>query len=208
MSNHICLVVMIKYPEPGNVKTRLGRQIGMVRAARLYNDFVLAMIARCREMSFPVIFSCHPDRSEEDYRKWLGTDNPIIFQNGTNLGAIMQDCFEQLFLMGFVRVVMTGSDIPHLPVKYIERGCKALDDNDIVMGPAMDGGYYLLGMKKSCFLSRIFNGIPWSTSQVYPMTMQIIKENRLKCYVLPALRDVDTLDDLEELNLVCPLPGQ
>ncbi|WP_291320026.1 TIGR04282 family arsenosugar biosynthesis glycosyltransferase [Desulfonatronospira sp.] len=198
MDDKGCLIIMVKFPEPGKVKTRLGREIGMSRAAGIYSRFVLEMLAKCRQINFFSLLSCHPDRPARDYHDWLGNNYSLIVQNGSDLGSIMHNSFEQVFELGFSRVILTGSDIPHLPVSYIQTAFSRLKDHDLVIGPALDGGYFLLGANKGSFIPEIFKNIPWSTPAVYSLTMEKIHENNLKCFVLPTLRDIDTLDDLKD----------
>jgi len=211
VNKNACLVVMIKYPEPGKVKTRLGREIGMNKAAMLYKDFVSRLLATCSEVGFPIMLSCHPGRPVSDYQKWLGDEYTFIVQQGHDLGSIMRDSFEQAFDRGFFGVILTGSDIPHLPGGYIEKAFRKLEHNDIVIGPALDGGYYLLGMNKKSFNDRFFREIPWSTSRVFALTLKVIADNNLTRFILPCLRDIDTLDDLnavwDDLNMAAEKPG-
>jgi rSAM/selenodomain-associated transferase 2/rSAM/selenodomain-associated transferase 1 len=196
LNRETCLVVMVKYPEPGKVKTRLGREIGMDNAARFYRDFVFRLLTTCSEISCPVVISCHPDRRVSDYQQWLGHEYAYIVQRGNDLGMIMQDSFEQAFDQGFSKVILLGSDVPHLPGDYIEKAVNKLEENDLVIGPALDGGYYLLGMNKTSFNGKIFKEIPWSTSTVFILTLKVVAENNLTKFILPCLRDIDTLDDL------------
>ena len=211
MNKQTCLVVMIKYPEPGKVKTRLGREIGMDNAARLYKDFVSRLLATCSDISCPTVIGCHPDSPVSDYRKWLGDEYTFIVQQGHDLGSIMRDSFEQAFDQGFSGVILLGSDIPHLPGDYIEKAFRKLEHNDVVIGPALDGGYYLIGMNKKSFSDRIFKEIPWSTSRVFALTLKVIEDNNLRMFILPCLRDIDTLDDLntvwDDLNMAAEKPG-
>ena len=195
-----CLVILVKYPEPGKVKTRLGREMGMNNAALLYRDFVARLLATCREVSCPVLVSCHPDRRISDYQKWLRHEYGYIVQRGNDLGMIMQDSFEQAFARGFSRVVLMGSDIPQLPADYIEKALDKLEEIDVVLGPAVDGGYYLLGMNRPSFSSKIFADIPWSTPEVLGLTLKAVRDSNLTEYILPCLRDIDTLDDLNALK--------
>jgi uncharacterized protein len=211
VNKQACLVVMIKYPEPGEVKTRLGRDIGMDRAARLYKDFVSEVLATCSEISCRTVLSCHPGRPVSDYRKWLGDEYTLIVQQGHDLGSKIRDSFEQAFDQGFSGVILLGSDIPHLPKDYIEKAFRKLEHNDLVIGPALDGGYYLMGMNKKSFSDRIFKEIPWSTSRVLALTLKVIEDNNLTRFILPSLRDIDTLDDLNavwnDLNTAAEKPG-
>ncbi len=208
MNKRACLVVMIKYPEPGKVKTRLGREIGMDNAARLYKDFVSRLLATCSKISCKTVLSCHPGRPVSDYRKWLGDEYLFIVQQGKDLGMIMQDSFEQAFDQGFSGVILLGSDIPHLPGDYIEKAINKLERSDLVIGPALDGGYYLLGINKKSFNDRIFKEIPWSTSRVFARTLKVIEDNNLTRFILPCLRDIDTLDDLNAFRKNQGIPAE
>ena len=191
---------MVKYPEPGKVKTRLGREIGMDNAARLYRDFVSRLLTTCSEISCPKVISCHPDRPASDYQQWLGHEYAYIVQRGNDLGLIMRDSFEQAFDLGFSRVILLGSDIPHLPGDYVEKAINKFEGNDLVIGPALDGGYYLLGINKKSFNYKIFKEIPWSTSKVFALTLRVIADNNLTRFILPCLRDIDTLDDFNAIR--------
>ena len=192
-----CLAVMLKYPEPGRVKTRLGRVIGMSQAARLYRGFVLRLMESCKSVGYEVVLSCHPDRPVHDYKKWLGSGYRFVVQDGDDLGLNMMGCFERVFGMGFKRVVLVGSDLPHLSMGYMKTAIQRLESNDVVVGPARDGGYYLLGMSQDAFSPVFFQDISWSGPDVFSRTMEIVEDNNLKSFILPCLRDVDTVDDLK-----------
>ena len=108
----------------------------------------------------------------------------------------MKRAFVQAFSDSVEKALLIGSDIPDLSISLIDEAFNALDTSDAVIGPAHDGGYYLIGFNKATLLPDIFDGILWSTGSVFHQTMKILQESRLRVHVLTELRDVDTFDDL------------
>ncbi len=200
MHRRTAIIVMVKYPQAGSVKTRLGRQIGMERAAVLFRGFVRTMLATCRSTGFDTVISCHPDHPVSDYREWLGSGFDFMVQKGLNLGHKMRDAFEQGFVRGFDRVILTGSDLPHLPAATLDEAAKSVETCDVVIGPALDGGYYLVAMKQDRFFPEMFDDIPWSTPDVLNITLKKLAEGRRKPFLLTAIRDIDTLEDLNAVT--------
>jgi len=200
MPDGIAVIVMVKYPRAGAVKTRLGRQIGMENAAKLYREFVRTLLDTCRSTRFDTVISCHPDHPVSEYRKWLGTGFQYMVQKGPDLGQKMRDAFEQGFTSGYDRVVLTGSDLPHLPGATIEAAAQKTGMCDVVIGPALDGGYYLVAMTPDRFFPDMFDEIPWSTPDVLGMTLEKIAAARRKPGLLAVMRDIDTLADLTAVS--------
>jgi uncharacterized protein len=200
MGNRTAIVVMVKYPQAGAVKTRLGRQIGMEKAAMLYRKFVRTMLATCRSTGFDILISCHPDHPASDYREWLGSGCDFMVQKGADLGRKMRDAFEQAFALGFDRVILTGSDLPHLPAVTIIEAAQRTKVCDVVIGPALDGGYYLVAMTQDRFFPEMFDGIPWSTPEVLNITLEKLAEGGRNLCLLTAMRDIDTLEDLNAVS--------
>jgi len=120
-------------------------------------------------------------------------------QIGDDLGARMENAFIRIFSEGFSSAVLIGSDLPDLPAAIIREAFDALTKSDAVIGPAADGGYYLIGFNKAVFSPRILRGIQWSTDRVFEETMKRCREGSLRTYVLPEWSDVDTIDDLRAL---------
>jgi rSAM/selenodomain-associated transferase 1 len=200
MVDRIAVIVMVKYPLAGSVKTRLGRQIGMQNACELYREFVQTLLETCRTTGFDMVVSCHPDHPVSDYRKWLGPGFQYMVQRGPDLGYKMRDAFEQAFALGYDRVILTGSDLPHLPADTIEAAAQKIETADVVIGPALDGGYYLVAMTKARFFPDMFDDIPWSTADVLDITLEkLAAENRTPVLLKP-LRDIDTLADLNAVS--------
>jgi uncharacterized protein len=200
MHHRTAVILMVKYPWAGAVKTRLGSQIGMEKAAGLYRGFVRTLIATCRSTGFDTMISCHPDHPVSDYREWVGTDVSFLVQRGPDLGHKMRDAFEQGFALGYDRVVLMGSDLPHLPAATIEEAAQRTGACDVVIGPALDGGYYLVAMAQGRFFPEMFDDIPWSTSDVLCLTLEKIAAGRRKPCLLKAMRDIDTLEDLKAVS--------
>jgi rSAM/selenodomain-associated transferase 1 len=193
-----CVLIFIKYPERGMVKARLSEYIDEDMVVSLYRSFVLDFLDTIRKgkHAFKIFF--YPPESKENVSKWLGGNFSYIPQEGKKLGERMKNAFTRTFSEGYSRVLLVGSDIPDLTNEVINVAFE-LNDNDAVIGPAFDGGYYLIGFKGSAFLPEIFEGIPWSTDIVFERTIKIFKKYNYKIQVLPEWRDVDRLDDLKAL---------
>ncbi len=112
----------------------------------------------------------------------------------------MRNGFIDGFAMGYRRVVLIGSDIPDLPLKFIAEAFSALEEKDAVIGPAYDGGYYLIGFKKPTFVPEVFERVAWGTQTVFEATMKVLKGLSQRVQILKPLRDIDTVDDLKNLN--------
>jgi len=192
-----CILLFVKYPEKGKVKTRLARDIGQDSALILYKIFVLDILEKLSACAYNLIIYYYPLKDDKSVRKWLGDGYFYAPQNGETLGERMKNAFERIFSEGFSRVVIIGSDIPDISVELMNEAFTELDKHDAVIGPSYDGGYYLIGLKKEKFLPEIFKGIEWSTEKVFNDTMRIFRKNRYNVYLLPELQDIDTIDDLK-----------
>jgi rSAM/selenodomain-associated transferase 1 len=120
-------------------------------------------------------------------------------QEGNNLGERMEQAFRRIFSEGVSRAVLIGSDIPDLPPALLQDAVERLDRMGAVIGPSKDGGYYLIGFRKDTFFPDIFHGPEWSTDTVFRKTMEIFGQERHEVSVLPAMQDVDTVTDLNDL---------
>lgn len=200
MKLQTAIILMVKYPRAGSVKTRLGRQTGMGNAAKLYRKFVRIMLETCLATGFDTMISCHPDHPVSGYREWLGPGFHYVVQRGPDLGHKMRDAFEQGFALGYDRVILTGSDLPHLPLAVIEKAAQKTGTCDVVIGPALDGGYYLVAMKKNRFCPDMFEDIPWSTANVLDVTLEKLAADKRRVFLLKPLRDIDTLADLQAVS--------
>ena len=194
-----CLLFFIKNPEKGKVKTRVASAIGDKMAMKLYRRFLLEMLSTLNRGTFLFYLCFHPENSLNDLKDWLGDHYLYTPQMGENLGQRMKNGFVEAFSMNFKRVVLIGSDIPDLPLEFIEEAFNSLGEKDAVIGPSFDGGYYLIGFRDKTFSPKVFEGIPWSTERVFEDTMKILKQEGLLVHTLPRWRDIDTIEDLKNL---------
>ena len=191
-----CLLFFIKNPQKGQVKTRLASAIGDEAAVRLYKRFLLEMLSTLNKGTFIFYLCVYPVDALESLKAWLGEDYLYMLQQGENLGERMKNAFTEALAMNFKRVVLIGSDIPSLPLEFIEEAFMSLEKKDVVIGPSADGGYYLVGFRDKKFSPRAFKGIPWSTERVFEETMKIFEHEGLTVHTLKMLRDIDTVQDL------------
>jgi rSAM/selenodomain-associated transferase 2/rSAM/selenodomain-associated transferase 1 len=186
------LVIMAKDPESGKVKTRLG--LGGRDASDLSIAFLKDLAWLHLGRSYDVILAVHPPERERALGKLLGITR-TMGQEGRDLGERMGGVVRTA-LTGYRRVVIVGSDLPTLEASRVEEAFRALEISDLVIGPCVDGGYYLLAMSRELPL---FEGMPWSTPEVFAKTMARAECDALAVHVLPEERDVDTPRDLAEL---------
>jgi rSAM/selenodomain-associated transferase 1 len=194
--NSVYLIIFVRFPHPGKVKTRLATSIGNGRAARLYRLCTENVFKETEKLSDNVQrYIFYADKDDGDnVKKWAGPVFQCRPQVEGDLGIRIEAAFNYVFRQGAKTAVIVASDVPELSAEIIENAISALTDNDIVIGPTNDGGYYLLGMNG--MHSDLFHGITWSTTEVYAETLSIIEYLGLKVHCLRALDDIDTEDDL------------
>lgn len=192
-----CLLFFIKNPEKGNVKTRLASAMGDDKAVKLYKRFLLEMLSTLNRGTFLFYLCFYPEHSLKDLKHWLGDHYLYTPQNGENLGERMKNGFAEAFAMSFKRVVLIGSDIPDLPLEFIEEAFTSLKENDAVIGPSIDGGYYLIGFSDKSFSPQVFEGVPWGQETVFKKTMKLLEREGKTVHTLQPWRDIDTIKDLQ-----------
>lgn len=186
------LIIFVRHPELGNVKTRLAAQIGDAGALYVYQELLqhTLQITRLVHANKAVFYAATivPDDlwNEKNYYKFL--------QTGDDLGSRMQAAFQAVFGDGYEQAVIVGSDCFELDSLIIESAFNQLENHDVVIGPAKDGGYYLLGLKK--LRVELFQNKHWSTPSVFEETMTTIRQLQKSVYTLPLLSDVDEEKDL------------
>lgn len=148
---------------------------------------------------FQICFS--PGNSLEKFIGWLGDKYTYMPQQGEDLGQRMENALAQAFSQDFDRVIIMGSDSPDLSEELIHEAFSSLETHDAVIGPSVDGGYYLIGFKNDAFLPETFEGIEWSTDTVFEETLKILEAAELSVYKLLEWRDIDTLADLKSMFL-------
>lgn len=175
----------------GKVKTRLASEMGEARALEIYRHLVQSTYSVLEHVEAPV-WTYFSDFIPE-------TVNPPIaksfVQDGQDLGERMAGAFARSFELGMDKVVLIGTDCPTLQSQHLNEAFEALTHSDLVLGPANDGGYYLIGMKRRA--DYLFEGISWSTSQVLTETLNVASQHGLTTTLLQELNDIDTSEDWE-----------
>ena len=185
------LIVFVRKPEWGKVKTRLAATVGNDVALDIYKELLQHTFNIVKSTPFTK-FICYVNEIEKD-DLWNAEGFVKRLQSETDLGSKMKDAFSEVLNEGYKKAVIIGSDCMDLTTAIIVQAFDLLETKDTVIGPAKDGGYYLLGMKNlSPF---IFKDKNWSTSSVYNDTVIDMEANGISFGVLPLLNDVDTEDD-------------
>ncbi len=194
--NH--LGMFAKYWQAGSVKTRLAESIGEVAASQIYFHCLESLLQRFGDQGdIRTVVYCPPE-NKVDFVTVAGDKWQIAPQSSGDLGVRMRHFFENAFEQGATRVVLIGSDSPTVPRLWIQRAWQMLHRCKVVLGPATDGGYYLVGMSE--FVPAIFEDVRWSTSHVLEETRSKLTEAGLACIELPTWYDVDGMDDLRQLR--------
>jgi rSAM/selenodomain-associated transferase 1 len=199
--NGSCVLLFVKYPEKGQVKHRLAVGLSDEIAVELYRNFVLDTLSMLENLAVSFYICFYPQTEQKKFFTWLGTQYLFLPQEGSTFGERMSHCFQRAFALGYSRVVLIGSDSPDLPGNYLNKAFADLQTKDVVLGPATDGGYYLIGFQNTTFTSSVFEDINWSTETVFQETMTKIKGAHRSVNVLPVWSDVDTIIDLKTLIL-------
>lgn len=188
------LLVFIKNPKAGKVKTRLAESVGNKEALHIYK----ALLQHIRSVVEHVDADTEIHYADEIPSSDLWDDLPVrkVEQEGDDLGARMANAFKQGFKNRYQRIVIIGSDCAELTATHIGNAFKALNDYDSVIGPSNDGGYYLLGLNQ--FLPQLFKQKQWSTPSVYPETLEDLEELNKRWFTLPKLCDIDTIEDWQQ----------
>lgn len=195
------LVVMARYPQVGTTKTRLARTIGAEEAVRLYRAFLIDLADKFAGQACDLYWAYTP--AEVDYLSFLATLAPLLLehmhafpQQGRDLGARLHYVFRWTQDRGYQATIVISSDSPHISLHIVTQARVALDTADVVLGPADDGGYYLIAMRRPY---DVFSGIPMSTSMVAQQTIELAESQGLKVSTLENLFDIDELPDLVRL---------
>ena len=198
------LLIFSKYPLAGKAKTRLIPALGAEIAAQLHRQLAEAAISTARSWKqisaekMNRITVHYTGAVEKDFCNWLGSDLNYQEQPAGDLGQRMGTAFESAFKCGIEHVIGIGTDVPTLTAAILRQTDKNLEDHDIVLGPAADGGYYLIGMNS--FHPELFTGIDWGSERVYRQTLEICTCLGLQIAELPILNDIDRPEDLNTLR--------
>lgn len=198
------LICFLKYPEPGRVKTRLAPDLGKEGAADLYSSLAERVITEVYPLNndYELLLFVDPHDIMDRYHAWLGESWKMRFQKGMNLGERMQHAMDSLLQEGYEKVAIIGSDCIGMDEDFIDGVFSDLDENNFVIGPSSDGGYYLLALKESC--PWLFENVKWSTDEVLDVTLDRIEARNLTVKELDEKIDVDNLKDLIEFRKGLP----
>ncbi len=183
------VIVFVKNIKLGTVKTRLAKTIGDIGAFEVYSELVKITEQATEQLDVDkrIYFSTAVVET-----KWQNDFKTV--QNGVDLGERMLNAFKDGFASGYKKIVLIGSDLPDINTTHITKGIEALNESEVVFGPAEDGGYYLVGMSK--MNNEIFTKKPWSQPNLLNETLQELQSNQTSVGILDVLNDIDTYDDL------------
>ena len=191
-----CVIVFVKSPVPGQVKTRLIPHLSAEQAASLYQAFLVDWCNALSEiLTVQRVIAYTPPEGLRGLKTLIGEAPIYILQQGATLGERLIAAARWASNQGYAKFLFVGSDSPTLPIQYIERALNLLESRDVVIGPSVDGGYYLIGFSKhgaSLSIPTIFEEITWSTDVVFRQTLGKIQTINARLGVLPPWYDVDT----------------
>ncbi|AVH70152.1 TIGR04282 family arsenosugar biosynthesis glycosyltransferase [Nostoc sp. 'Lobaria pulmonaria (5183) cyanobiont'] len=191
------LIVFTRYPEPGKTKTRLIPVLGTVGAANLQREMTEHTIFQVQELQKAVAISVEVRFAGGDsqlMQDWLGLDLVYQSQGGGDLGLRMARSLFDAFQSGAEKVIIIGTDCPGVNAQILATAFEKLDAFDLILGPALDGGYYLIGLRQP--IPQLFVNIEWGTAQVFQKTVDIAQKLNLSYADLLPLADVDRPEDL------------
>ena len=192
------LIVFIKNPIPGAVKTRLQTRYAPEQVAALYAAFVRDVLERAESVDIDHrVIAFDPPDAESEVRVLCGAQWQYIPQAQADLGTRMHNALMQQLHAGATATVLIGTDIPSLPAHHIAHAFDLLQSSDVVLGPSTDGGYYLVGVSQPA--PEIFAQVEWSTPRVFSQTIDRVQRAGKTLGLLPPWFDVDTPADLDFL---------
>ncbi|MEN8142095.1 MAG: TIGR04282 family arsenosugar biosynthesis glycosyltransferase [Thermodesulfobacteriota bacterium] len=192
------LIVFTRYPQAGRTKTRLIPALGAEGAADLQRQMTKQIVRTALLLTEDVPLEIEINfagGSIGEMENWLGQDLCYRPQGSGDLGEKMDRAFSESFHDGYHQVIIIGADCPNISVPILTEAFNKLAEQDLVLGPATDGGYYLIGL--SALYPRLFTKLPWGTSKVLPKTLAIAEKLALSLFLLEELSDVDRPEDLK-----------
>lgn len=195
--------LLIFAKEPQQAKQRLRQALPSAQVTRLVSAFLRDILAVAASLDDVVVKLAYAPRSSapkfSGYLKEFALEAPhgLVLQRGRALGARLESAFKDAFAAGARRVIAIGTDSPSMPPASLRAGFRILNECECVLGPSLDGGYYLVGLSRNC--PHLFRGIEWGSSSVYRDTVEIIRSRGVTYRELPVWYDVDTAEDLEFL---------
>lgn len=193
------LIMMSKAPVPGRVKTRLAHDTSDEIAAEVQRAFIRDITARFGVMPCRTVVACAPDGEQSAFQSLVESGWELWEQGGGALGDRLRRAAERVFREKTGPVVFIGSDSPTLPTWLVERAFESLSSSEVVVGPAFDGGYYLIGVRSG--EAPIYSEIPWGTQRVFSTTVRRLEETSTTYRILPFWYDIDDLQSLRRMHL-------
>ncbi len=196
--NDQALILMAKFPHPDTVKTRLKKHMTDNERVTLYTALLRRTIQKMKSLHGIDTFITYTPHGAREYFLRFGLN--VFPQTDGDLGEKMFEAMNACFQKAYRSVVLIGVDIPDVTDAIVKQAFDYLRNNDIVFGPAADGGYYLVGLTRP--LKNIFDDIPWSTGQVLMRSLEKAKISRYSVAVTEILEDIDTIDDVRRSGLM------
>jgi rSAM/selenodomain-associated transferase 1 len=189
------LIIFIKTPIPGLVKTRLQPDLAEEESAELYSAFLKDLDKKFESSDdFICWYAVSPENFDANILEQIVHFDKYFLQVGVDLGERMHNAFQTLFSKGYEKIVLIGSDLPTISVDIVSQALQGLETKDCVIGPSKDGGYYLIALSK--LYSDLFKDLPWSTSLVLEKTIELLDKNGLTYKLLAEYEDIDTHKEL------------
>lgn len=205
--NSAVMVIMAKYPQPGTTKTRLCPPLSFEQAAKLYEAMLrdtIALVSTRAGIDLAVAIT--PNNARQYFSSITPPAAHLLPVSGADIGECLGAAFDQLFDLGYSKVMALNADGPSLPAETLDQAAALLDAHDLVLGPGEDGGYYLVGLQSR--QPDLFKGISWSTDQVLSQTTHKALRLGLNFALLVPWFDVDYYEDLVRLSRqLAVLPG-
>jgi rSAM/selenodomain-associated transferase 1 len=192
------VIIFARLPVEGKVKTRLASTLGDEFALKFYKACSQHIFNECRkiakkETSIYITFPAEDDNKH--MIEWAGNDFRFFPQHGKDIGIKMQSAFKMVFSEGIKKAILIGTDIPDISSEVLLQALKALDNNEVVIGPAKDGGFYLVGMKR--LYESLFERNDWGTNKVFTGTLNQLRINNINYELTPEFYDIDTEENLK-----------
>jgi rSAM/selenodomain-associated transferase 1 len=192
------IIVFTRFPVEGKVKTRLAKDMGDKFAVSFYRvcaEHTFTELLKVKETGSELFLFCSEESEIEQVMNWAGNNFKYYSQQGSDLGIKMYNAFDTVFKKEYKKVIIIGTDAPDVSMNIIQSAISVLDNYSVVIGPANDGGYFLLGFKSK--LIDLFSGIEWSTDSVFDNTIEKLNNSKTNYFILEELTDIDTLEDLQ-----------
>jgi rSAM/selenodomain-associated transferase 1 len=194
------LIIIAKHPEKATVKTRLSAVMSDEERLQLYTFLLKSSLQRLGAIRDVDTFIAFAPRAREDYFATFGLK--LLPLPEGDLGERMYHAFQEVFHRGYTKAALVGVDIPELSGDIVLKAFDILSEYDVVFGPARDGGYYLIGMKKP--IAELFEGIPWSSEKTLEKSIEKVQQMNYTFGLTEMLSDIDTMEDVRNAGFYYP----